>query len=97
MRIVRSPKPAKTQAEITAMSADDYDKYAKEAASVSQIVKFGYEDIIIVIVLVVITVGYLRGQLSISEFLGYLGVSGTGGLWGVVSGTASDSQGQSTS
>ncbi len=44
---------------------------------------------ILVIVIVILVIGYLRGQLTIQDFLSYLGVSGAGGLWGMLGGSAS--------
>jgi len=36
-----------------------------------------------------LVVGYVRAQLTIQEFLTYLGVTGAGGLWGMLGGTSS--------
>lgn len=56
---------------------------------VSKTVKLGFEDIILLIVTAVLITGYLRSQLTIQEFLTYLGVTGAGGLWGMLGGTSS--------
>jgi hypothetical protein len=49
----------------------------------------GYEDLILALIVIVLIVGYARGQLTIQDFLTYLGVSGAGGLWGMLGGTLS--------
>jgi hypothetical protein len=52
-------------------------------------VKTGVEDFILVIVMAVLIWGHAGGQLTIQEFLTYLGVTGAGGLWGMLGGTSS--------
>jgi hypothetical protein len=58
-------------------------------SDVSKTVQPGFEDIILLIVMAVLITGYARGQLTIQEFLTYLGVTGAGGLWGMLGGTSS--------
>lgn len=79
MRIVKEEKKATmTMAEKGLPPSD-----------VSKTVKLGIEDLILAIVMIVLAVGYVRGQLTIQEFLTYLGVTGAGGLWGMLGGTSS--------
>jgi hypothetical protein len=58
-------------------------------ADMSRTVEFGKEDYLLLIVLLILTIGYLRGQLSIQEVLTYLGVTTTGGIWGLIGGSSS--------
>jgi hypothetical protein len=81
MRIVR-----KGEEEATAKAIQEGKMPTSE---VSKTVQPGVEDIILVIVMAVLIVGYARGQLTIQEFLTYLGVTGAGGLWGMLGGTSS--------
>jgi hypothetical protein len=81
MRIVR-----KGEEEATAKAIQEGKM---PAAEVSKTVQLGVEDIVLVIVMAVLIVGYARGQLTIQEFLTYLGVTGAGGLWGMLGGTSS--------
>jgi hypothetical protein len=52
-------------------------------------VEFGKEDLLLLLVVAILLIGYARGQLSIQELLAYLGVSTTGGVWGLIGGAAS--------
>jgi hypothetical protein len=81
MRIVRKGEKEVTAAAVATKSLPPSD--------VSKTVQLGFEDIILLIVMAVLIVGYARGQLTIQEFLTYLGVTGAGGLWGMLGGTSS--------
>ena len=52
-------------------------------------VEWGKEDLVLVAVIALILIGLGLGQLSIQEALAYFGVSGAGGVWGMLGGTAS--------
>jgi hypothetical protein len=81
MRIVKKGEKAMLEAALAGRAVSPVDS--------SKTVEFGKEDAIIVIVLVLLTVGYLRGQLTIQDFLSYLGITGAGGLWRMIGGTSS--------
>lgn len=72
--------------EVTAKAAEERQL---APSGVSKTVQLGVEDLIIAIVMIVLVVGYVRGQLTIQDFLTYLGVTGAGGLWGMLGGTSS--------
>jgi hypothetical protein len=52
-------------------------------------VEFGKEDLLLLLIIVILLAGYIRGQLTIQELLAYLGVSTTGGVWGLIGGVSS--------
>jgi hypothetical protein len=66
------------------MDAAVAGKSVQPVEGVSKKIQLGVEDVILGMALLVLTVGYLRGQLTIQDFLSYLGVSGAGGLWGML-------------
>lgn len=51
--------------------------------------EFGKEDLLLLLIIVILLAGYIRGQLTIQELLAYLGVSTTGGVWGLIGGVSS--------
>jgi hypothetical protein len=81
MRIVRRGEKEQLQALVTEKRV--------APAEASRTVEFGKEDYLLLIVLLILAIGYLRGQLSIQEVLAYLGVSTTGGVWGLIGGSSS--------
>lgn len=81
MRIVRRAEKQVVAAAAQAKTLPPSD--------VSKTVQFGVEDAILALVVIVLIVGYARGQLTIQDFLTYLGVTGAGGLWGMLGGTSS--------
>jgi hypothetical protein len=81
MRIVRKEEKGATKTALAEKGLPPPD--------VSKAVKLGFEDLILAMVMIVLVVGYVRGQLTIQEFLTYLGVTGAGGLWGMLGGTSS--------
>jgi len=90
MRLVRKEEkkmPLKT--EKMGESGVSYPPKPPESEKGRVLPEFGKEDIIMVIVLFILAVGYVRGQLTIQEFLTYMGVSSAGGIWGMVSGLSS--------
>jgi len=52
-------------------------------------VEFGKEDILFLLIVVLILIGLGFGKLTFEEALGYLGVTSTGGVWGLLGGSAS--------
>ena len=83
MRIVR-----RTEREIW----ETYKAISPEArgpAPEGKTVEFGKEDILALVIVAILLFGYARGQLTIQELLAYLGVSATGGVWGMLGGSAS--------
>jgi hypothetical protein len=68
MRIVR-----KGEKEVTVAAAEK----KLPPSDVSKTVQLGFEDLILAIVMIVLVVGYARGQLTIQDFLAYLGSSKT--------------------
>ncbi len=52
-------------------------------------IKLSWEDAIIALILIIIITGLITKELSIAEALTYLGVTGSGGVWGFVSGNRS--------
>lgn len=81
MRIVRKGEKEATEAALAGKTPLPSD--------ISKTVRLGFEDIILLIVIAVLITGYTRGQLTIQDFLTYLGVTGAGGLWGMLGGTSS--------
>ena len=49
-------------------------------------IRLGVEDLVPVLILFLLLFGYWRNELSFKELLGYLGLTGTGGVWGLISG-----------
>lgn len=52
-------------------------------------VQFGKEDLLLVFIVALILVGLALGKLTWESALAYIGVSTSGGVWGLLSGTAS--------
>ena len=52
-------------------------------------VEFGKEDIILAIIIGLLILAYAQGQLTIQEVLAYLGVTTSGGVWGLIGGASS--------
>jgi len=52
----------------------------------------GWEDLIVLVVIVLVVIGYAKGQLTIQDVLSYIGVSGAGGIWGMLGGSSSSKQ-----
>ena len=48
--------------------------------------KLGWEDIILLIAIIIILVSWIRNEFSSEQALAYLGFTATGGIWGVFSG-----------
>ncbi len=53
-------------------------------------VELGKEDLVIIAVIVFVFIGLGIGQLTIQEALAYFGVSGAGGVWGMLGGITSE-------
>jgi hypothetical protein len=53
-------------------------------------VTFGREDLLLVFVVALILSGLLLGKVTFDQALAYIGVSTSGGVWGLISGRASD-------
>jgi hypothetical protein len=58
--------------------------------TVSRNVKFGKEDLLLVFIVALILVGLGLGKLTFEQALAYVGVSTSGGVWGLLSGSASE-------
>lgn len=56
----------------------------------SRNVKFGKEDVLLVFVVALILVGLGIGKLTFEQALAYIGISTSGGVWGLLSGNASE-------
>jgi len=52
--------------------------------------EFGKEDFILALILAILLIGWGTGQLTIQQLLAYLGVTTTGGVWGLIGGASSD-------
>ncbi len=52
-------------------------------------VKPGYEDLLLVLIVAILLVGWGTKQLTIEQVLTYLGAGTTGGVWGLIGGSAS--------
>jgi hypothetical protein len=53
-------------------------------------VKYGKEDLLLVFIVALILAGLGLGKLTFEQALGYIGVSTSGGVWGLLSGNASE-------
>ena len=53
-------------------------------------VELGKEDIILALIIAILLIGWGTGQLNIQQLLAYLGVTTTGGVWGLIGGASSD-------
>jgi hypothetical protein len=53
-------------------------------------VEFGKEDLILALIIAILLIGWATGQITIQQLLAYLGVSTTGGVWGLIGGASSD-------
>ena len=53
-------------------------------------IELGKEDLVIVAVIALVLIGLVIGQLTIQEALAYFGVSGAGGVWGMLGGITSE-------
>jgi hypothetical protein len=53
-------------------------------------VELGKEDLVIIAVIAFVFIGLGIGQLTIQEALAYFGVSGAGGVWGMLGGITSE-------
>lgn len=51
-------------------------------------IRLGVEDLLPVVILVLLVLGYFRHELTFKEMLAYFGLTTGGGLWGLVSGKA---------
>ncbi len=81
MRIVKKGEREAVEASLKSGSPTPPD--------VSKTVQLGSEDLVLGVIILVLIIGYVRGQLTIQDLLAYLGVSGAGGLWGMLGGSAS--------
>lgn len=52
-------------------------------------VKFGKEDLFLVFIVALLLLGLSLEKLTFEEVLGYFGVTGAGGIWGMLGGNAS--------
>ncbi len=52
-------------------------------------VRFGWEDIVLFLALLIILVSWVKGDFSPDRALAYLGFTATGGIWGYFSGRGS--------
>lgn len=80
LRIVRKP----TKVAAAALSGQT------PSAEGPRSVEIGKEDFILVLIVAILLIGWATGQLTIQQLLAYLGVSTTGGLWGLIGGVSSD-------
>jgi hypothetical protein len=80
LRIVR--RPAKIAAAISGQPP--------APSEASRTVEFGKEDIVFALIVGILVAGWVTGQLTIEQLLAYLGVSTTGGVWGLIGGFSSD-------
>ena len=58
--------------------------------TISRKVAFGREDLVLVFMVALILVGLAMGKLAFDQALAFIGVSTSGGVWGLLSGNASD-------
>jgi len=63
---------------------------APTASDGTRTVEFGKEDLLLALVIAILLIGWANGQLTIQQVLAYLGVSTTGGVWGLIGGASSD-------
>jgi hypothetical protein len=87
MRIVKKPSPT-TEASAKALAAGGAPAPAP-ASNFETSVKLGFEDLLVAMVIIIVLVAWAAGQLTIQQVLSYLGVSTTGGVWGLLSGKSS--------
>jgi hypothetical protein len=86
MRIVfeRVPAPSTGRAEREMAEQEELETPPKKN------VAFGREDLLLVFVVALILAGLLLGKITFDQALAYIGVSTSGGVWGLISGRASD-------
>jgi hypothetical protein len=84
MRIVR--KLPKTPVREIAGSTQP----SGETGAGTKTVQLGIEDALLVLVVAILLYGWGTKQLTIEQLLAYLGVSTTGGIWGLIGGASSD-------
>jgi hypothetical protein len=82
MRIVveKIPAPAQEREAVAGQEA---------AATEKRSVTYGKEDLILVFGVALILFGLWFGKLTFEQALAYIGVSTSGGVWGLLSGNAS--------
>jgi hypothetical protein len=89
MRIVKKPSPP-AEAPAKALAAGGAPAPAPVSTSnFDTSVKLGFEDLLVAMVIIIVLAAWAAGQLTIQQVLSYLGVSTTGGVWGLLSGKSS--------
>jgi hypothetical protein len=53
-------------------------------------VAFGREDLFLAFIVILLLAGFVAGKITFEQTLAYFGVTTSGGVWGLISGNASE-------